>query len=134
MTLNEQINADYITAFKAGESGRKKKTLLGVIKGEIQNKAPNPTDENVLSILKSIKKSLEQSLSFGDDDAEVELGFIEGYFPKLMSEEEIREAVQQIIIATGETNMGKVMGLFNKEYGGKADNKIVLQTIKQELS
>lgn len=132
MTLNEQINADYIKAFKAREMD--KKTLLGVIKGEIQNKAPNPTDENVLAILKATRKSLEQSFVAGDTKAGLELTFIEGYFPQLMSEEEIREAVQQIIFATGETNMGKVMGAFNKEYSGKADNKMVSNIVKQELS
>jgi len=52
----------------------------------------------------------------------------------LMSEVQIREAIQQIIINTGEKNMGKVMGHFNKEYTGKADNKLVSQIVKQELS
>jgi uncharacterized protein YqeY len=131
MTLNEQINADFITAFKAKET--QKKTLLGVIKGEIQNKAPNPTDENVLAILKATKKALEQSLAFGDDSAELELSYIEGYFPALMSETQIREAIQLIIVNSGETNMGKVMGMFNKEYSGKADNKLVSQIVKEEL-
>ena len=132
MTLNDRIKEDFLVALKARET--QKKTLLGVIMGEIQNKAPNPTDENVLAILKSIRKSLEQSLAYGDNSVEAELSFIEGYFPKLMSEEEIREAVQQIIISTGEKNIGKVMGAFNKEYSGKADNKIVSQVVKQELT
>ena len=132
MTLNDRINSDFLAAFKARET--EKKTLLGVIRGEIQNKAPNPTDENVLAILKATKKSLEQSLEAGDTKAGIELGFIEGYFPTLMSEEQIREAVQQIILSSGETNMGKVMGAFNKEYSGKADNKIVSNIVKQELS
>lgn len=132
MTLNDRINSDFLSAFKARQT--EKKTLLGVIRGEIQNKAPNPTDENVLAILKAIKKSLEQSFEAGDTKAGIELSFIEGYFPQLMSEEEIREVVQQIIVESGETNMGKVMGAFNKEYSGKADNKIVSNIVKQELS
>ena len=132
MTLNDRINSDFLSAFKARQT--EKKTLLGVIRGEIQNKAPNPTDENVLAILKAIKKSIEQSFEAGDTKAGIELSFIEGYFPQLMSEEEIREVVQQIIVESGETNMGKVMGAFNKEYSGKADNKIVSNIVKQELS
>jgi len=131
MTLNDKINSDFLAAFKARETD--KKTLLGVIRGEIQNKAPNPTDENVLAILKATRKSLEQSFEAGDAKAGIELGFIEGYFPKLMSEDEIRSIVKKIIESSGETNIGKVMGVFNKEYSGKADNKIVSEIVKQEL-
>lgn len=132
MTLNERINADYIKAFKAKETV--KKNFLSVIKGEIQNKAPNPTDENVLAILKSTKKSLEKSIELGDEQSKIELTFIEDYFPKLMSEAKIKENIQQIIVETGENNMGKIMGEFNKRFNGQADNKLVSQILKQELS
>jgi len=131
MTIKEQINADFMTAFKAKDMD--KKNFLSVLKGDIQlaeSKENYEGEETVLSIVNKMKKSLE---SFTTEDTERELSYLEPYLPQLMSEVEIREAVQQIIINTGETNMGKVMGYFNKEYSGKADNKLVSQIVKQEL-
>jgi uncharacterized protein YqeY len=55
MTLKEQINADFMSAFKNKEMD--KKNFLGVVKGEIQNeegRSGTVTDEVVLSILKKI--------------------------------------------------------------------------------
>ena len=133
MTIKEQINADFMTAFKAGAEGRDKKNFLSVLKGDIQlaeSKEGYNGEETVLGIVNKMKKSLE---SFTTEDSERELSYLEPYLPQLMSEVEIREAVQLIIINTGEKNMGKVMGSFNVEYKGKADNKIVSRIVKEEL-
>lgn len=131
MTIKEQINADFMTAFKAKDMT--KKNFLSVLKGEIQlaeSKEGYKGEETVLGIVNKMKKSLE---SFTTEDSARELAYLEPYLPKLMTESEVREAVQLIIVGTGEKNMGKVMGYFNKEYSGKADNKMVSQIVKQEL-
>ena len=76
-----------------------------------------------------MEKSLKESNEIS------ELAFIEPYLPKLMSEEEIRVNIHQVIMDSGETNMGKIMGLFNKAYAGQAfDNKEVARLIKAELA
>ena len=62
MTLKEQINADFMAAFKAKDMDRK--NFLGVVKGEIQNEAGRSgkeDDDTVLAILKKMEKSLTQT-------------------------------------------------------------------------
>ena len=58
MTLKEQINADFMFAFKNKEM--EKKNFLGVVKGEIQNEEGRSgiaSDDVVLGILKKMEKS-----------------------------------------------------------------------------
>ena len=55
----------------------------------------------------------------------------------MMSEDEIREVVKKAIADTGATSqkeMGKVMGIVSKQLAGKADNKLVADTVKALLS
>ena len=74
-----------------------------------------------------------------EDLYEVEMfqvGIIEKYLPQQMSEQEIRIALENIIKETGASSakdMGKVMGNAQKQFAGKADNKIVSQIVKELL-
>ena len=126
--LKEQINKDFMTAFKRGESGRVEKNFLGVIKGEIQNsegrKNWEATDENVLKILKKSEKSLKENIDKGVDGAEAELKMLSPYLPDMMSEEKIKEIVAELVKG-GSDNIGLIMKEFNMNYRGKADNKLV---------
>ena len=66
-----------------------------------------------------------------------EVSVIEKYLPAMMSEDEIREVVKAAIAttgATGQKEMGKVMGVVSKQLAGKADNKLVAETVKSLLS
>jgi uncharacterized protein YqeY len=128
MNLKEKINADFITAFKAKEMG--KKDFLGLLKGEIQNeegRGTTTTNDSVMTILRKMEKSLKQTNTEG---ALVELKYLEAYLPKLMSEDQIREIVLGYK-ATGLTNVGQIMGQFNKEYKNLADNKLVSTIIAE---
>jgi len=131
MTLKEKINQDYISAFKNRETERK--NLLGVIKGEIQNeesRGTESTDEMVLSILKKMEKSLKQT---NTEDSLRELSYIEGYLPKMMGEDQIKTIVIGYI-ERGLTNVGQIMGEFNKNYKGQADNKVVSRIVNESLT
>jgi len=74
-----------------------------------------------------------------EDLAKVELeqaAIIEQFLPKQMSKEEIEEVVVAIIEQTGASSMkdmGKVMGLTNKQLAGKADAKLVAESVKEKL-
>ena len=53
-----------------------------------------------------------------------------------MSESEIEDIIKMLIVTHNfcdMKDMGKLMGQFNKEYSGKADNKIVSQIVKNIL-
>lgn len=142
MTIKDQINTDFMEAYKA--KNMEKKNFLGVLKGAIQTqegKNIESTDENVLKVIKSLEKGINENIegrkATGLDTAEqeLELSYIKPYQPELMSEDELRIKVQHVIFDSGETNMGKIMGIFNKTYAGQAfDNKIVGKLIKEELA
>ena len=66
-----------------------------------------------------------------------EIEIIERFLPQQMSESELKEAVQAIIRDTGATSpadMGKVMGLANKQLSGKADGKTISAMVKELLN
>jgi uncharacterized protein YqeY len=130
MTLKEQINAGFMTAFKAKDMERK--NFLGLVKGEIQNEEGRgtvTTDGSVLIILRKLEKSIKQTNS---PQSLVELEYLKPYLPNLMSEDQIKTIIQGYK-ESGLTNTGQIMGQFNKEHKGLADNKLVSEIIKELL-
>jgi uncharacterized protein YqeY len=131
MNLNERINTDFTAAFKAREM--EKKNFLGLIKGEIQNESSRPNavinDETIVGILRRMEKSLKLT---NTPESLGELQFLTPYLPQLMSEDRIREIVTELK-SNGVVNVGQIMGEFNKNYKGLADNSIVSRIVKEVL-
>lgn len=128
MNLKEKINADFISAFKAKEMERK--NFLGLLKSEIQNEEGRgtvTTDGTVLIILRKMEKALKLT---NDPQSLVELSYMDHYLPSLMTEEQIRTIVKGYKDA-GLTNAGQIMGQFNKEHKGLADNKLVSSIVAE---
>jgi uncharacterized protein YqeY len=139
--IKEQINKDYMTAFKSKNTVAK--NLLSVVKGEIQTiekntGVENMSDEDVLKILQKSAKSLRETISslektqtgmyFTNDlvSAKEELSIIESYLPKQMSKEEVTEKVTEIV-NSGVTNIGLIM----KEFATlPVDKKLVSEIAK----
>lgn len=133
MTLKEKINADFMTAFKAKDMDRK--NFLGVVKGEIQNEEGRKigrtvsSDDMVIAILRKMEKSLTQT---NTPESLGELEYIKPYLPQLMNEDQIR-VILGGYKSDGLNNMGALMGAFNKEYKGLANNNLVSAIIKEIL-
>ena len=129
--LKNKISKDFMDAFKAEDL--KKKNFLGVIRGEIQlqeGRGVKSTDENVLQILKKMEKSLKQT---DTEESRKEINYITPYLPTQMSEVRIREIVTNYM-NDGLDSIGKIMGEFNKNFKGQADNKVVSEVIKSILN
>ena len=140
-TLKQKISSDYVAAFKSGD--KVKKNLLGVVKGEITTIEKNSNlselpDADVIKILNKVAKNLRETISASNsEEAKQELYVIEAYLPKQMSEDEIRAAVEEVIIEIGAKSpaeMGKVMSGFNAKHAGKADGKTVSNIVKESLA
>jgi hypothetical protein len=140
--IKEQINKDYMTAFKSKNVVAK--NLLSVVKGEIQTQEKNTgvdnlSDEEVLKILTKTSKSLNETIKSlspidgkGEDivQAVVELAIIQSYLPKQMSKEEVTQKVTGLI-NSGITQMGAIM----KEFAQlPADKKMVSEVVKEILN
>lgn len=119
-----------------------------VLKKEIsvrQGGSATLSDEDVLDVFrkeaKQRKDSIEQFEAAGRTDLsqkeKYELGIIEGYLPKQLSEEEIAKIVDEVIAATGATapsDMGKVMKMLMPKVKGLADGALVNKIVKSKLS
>lgn len=103
------------------------------------------TEEAEMAILTKAAKQRRDSLEIyetqnREDLAAVEkqeLAVIEEFLPKQLSEEEITAIVKEVIATSGAKDikdMGKVMGMASKQLAGKADNKIIANIIKSQLS
>lgn len=66
-----------------------------------------------------------------------ELEVIEEFLPKQMAREEVAAIIKNAIASTGASSikdMGKVMGIANKELAGKTDGKTISEIVKELLS
>lgn len=147
MTIKEQIQFDFITAMKVKDEIVK--SALSSIKAKI-TEAEKATGNNELSndeVIKIVNKAIkqrEESMKIFGEAGRLELAAKEAdeavvlkrYVPSQMTEEEIEVAVREIISSIdhgGNMNklVGQTMGTFNKNYQGRADNKLVSEVIKR---
>ena len=149
MSLYDQISEDIKAAMKARDKVRLE-TLRNIKKVFIEAKtAPGANDTlNDADALKIIQKLAKQGREAAaiyteknrQDLADGELAqvaVIESYLPKQLSEEEIEAAIKDIIAQTGASSMkemGKVMGIANKQMAGKADGRTISTIVKRLLS
>lgn len=147
--LFEQISNDIKEAMKARDKVRLE-ALRNIKKVFIEAKtAPGAgdalDDAQALKILQKLAKQGHDSADLytsqnRPDLAEAELaqvGVIESYLPKQMTEEEIEAVVRSIIAQTGAQSMkemGKVMGVASKQLAGKADGKKISEVVKRLLA
>ncbi|MFN4235145.1 MAG: GatB/YqeY domain-containing protein [Bacteroidia bacterium] len=145
MSLEEKINADIKAAMLAKEA--QKLEALRAIKSAILLLKTSEEGSSEEAEIKALQKMVKQRRETAEiyqkqnrqDLAEAELfqaTIIEKYLPAQMSEDEIREALKQIIAQVGASSpadMGKVMGVATKELSGKADGKTISAIVKQLL-
>lgn len=148
MALEDIINADLKTAMLAKQEATVR-ALRGIKSGIILAKTEKGGDgtispeREVQMLQKMVKQRRDSVTEFEKANRQdliakevEEIAVIEQYLPAMMSAEEVRTAVEKIIAETGATSakeMGKVMGVASKQLAGKADNKLVADTVKSLL-
>lgn len=148
MALQQQIDQDMKAAMLAKDEARLRglraiKAALLLAKTE-KGASESLTDETEVKVLqKLVKQRRESAEIYKSQNREdlltiemEELAVIEAYLPKQLDREEIRGYVQKAIQAVGATgikDMGKVMGVVNKELAGKADGKAISEVVKEAL-
>jgi len=148
MALEATIMADLKEAMKAKD----KITLeaLRAIKTAILNEktaagAKEMTEADELKLLTKLRKQrVESATIFREQNRldlaepeEAQIEVIERYLPAMMSEDEIRAKVTEIIAATGASSMadmGKVMGQATGAMAGRADGKVISGIVRALLS
>lgn len=150
MSLFEQIEKDYIQAYKAKDSVRL--TVLRLLKTAVKNKLVDlcrpggVLDDNEMMdlIIKESKQrqdSIEQYNAAGRGDlAEkeaAELVVLQSYLPKPLSDEELTAVIDAAIAETGASSprdMGKVISAVMAAHKGRVDGKALSAAVKARLS
>jgi hypothetical protein len=149
MSLKKQIESDIKKAMLAKEKDelralRAIKSLILLAETE-KGAGDELTEEAEMKLLTKAAKQRKDSAQIykeqGREDLAgnelTELEIINRYLPKQLSAEEITPILQGIIDkvgAAGPQDMGKVMGMAMKELGGKADGKMISDTVKSLLA
>ena len=112
---------------------------LRVIMGEFPrlNKLAGelPTDDEVLKILKSLKKNEELVLEKSNKTDSIYLNVIDSYLPKMMSKEEIKDFILTSGIDTGSgENVGQLTGKAMKDLKGKAEGSLVKEVLTEMMN
>ena len=147
MDLFEQVSEDIKNAMKAKDKVALE-TLRNVKKFFLEAKtAPGAndtlTDADALKIMQKLVKQGKDSATIyvqqgRQDLADVELEqvkVIEKYLPQQMSAEELEKELKAIIAgAAGPKDMGKVMGVASKALAGRAEGRMISETVKRLLN
>ena len=102
------------------------------------------TEDGEIKILQKLVKQRKESATIykeqGREDLftveQEEIDVISQFLPQQLDRADIEKVIARIIAETGATSvkeMGKIMGLANKELAGKADGKLIGEIVKTQL-
>lgn len=147
--LENTVNQDIKTAMLAKDetslrSLRAIKSALLLAKTE-KGASHDLTEEAEIKVLQRLVKQRKESADIyktqnRDDLYQIEadeIEVIEKYLPKQLSQEDLNAYIKGLIEKLNVTSvkeMGKIMGVANKELSGKADGKAISETIKSLLA
>jgi uncharacterized protein YqeY len=146
MALVDQIKQDQVQAQK--ERQELKLGTLRLLLAEIHNreidKHEQLSDEEVVRVIKGQVKKRQEAIELykkGNrpelaEKEEREMKLLKQYLPEEMGSEELEKVVEKVINDIGGkegANFGQVMGAVMKEVGGKAEGKLVAETVKRAL-
>ena len=147
MTLLEQITEDYKQAMKNHEEV--KKSALNYLLAQIKNKKielrADPTDDDVIAVIKKEIKSLNETLLFLEkanksDEIAIETQkkeVLESYLPAMLSREQtealINETIAKLGISDLKTQRGLLMKELMAEHKSELDGAVVNDIINSKL-
>ena len=141
--LLARMQGDLNAARKSQDKGGT--LLLGTILADIKNKRielrRDPTDDEVVDVLRKGIKRRRESVEMYDkggrgelaEKERSEIATLERYLPAQVSEDDIRTAIRAAI-QSGATSMGPLMGKVNPQFKGRTDGSVVSRIAKEELA
>lgn len=147
MSLKETILQQQTEATKAKDAVQM--NTLRMLRAAIKNREVELRgeleDQEVLRVIhtqiKQHKESIRQYKEGGRDDLvekeEQELSILMSFMPEQLSEEDIAQAVEQVVEELGATDMrdmGRVMKALMARLAGSVDGKVVNEMVRKKLS
>ena len=136
MSFIESIKTDMYSAMKSGdkEKAGTLRTLLAKLKDRQINTRQELTDNDCINVIKTLVKQRKEAAKMYEDakrpklaeKEKIELKILETYLPKMMTEQETRTLIENVINETGAegiSDIGKVMPIVMQRGEGKVDGK-----------
>ena len=146
MTHYEKVQADMYTAMKSGEKEKANtlRNVLSKLKDKQIEKREALSNEEEIKILQTLVKQRKESIDLYEKGGrselvaieEKEMNIINSYLPKMMSDENIKDIVKNVIEASGAnsiSDMGKVMPEVMKQGKGLIDGKTAQKFVSEIL-
>ncbi len=150
-SLRERINEELKAAMKAQDK-RRMATLRLItaafkdrdIQSRGEGKADSPSEADLQAILAKMIKQRRESAEVYDKGGRPdlaaaereEIAIIEEFLPRQLSDEEVEQAVAEVIAETGAEglkDMGRVMGALKAKYAGQMDMARASKLVKERL-
>jgi len=148
MTLEERINNDLKVAMKAKDEValrgiRAIKSAILIAKTDGSGQAIDEARE--VALVQKLIKSRQDSLDIYEKNSREDLAVVEReeieilkrYLPQMLEGEELENILRAIIAEVGASSaadMGKVMGAATKQLAGKAEGRLISETVKRLLA
>ena len=146
MTHFEKVQADMYTAMKSGEKEKANtlRNVLSKLKDKQIEKREALSIEEEIKILQALVKQRKESINLYEKGGrselvaieEQEMNIINSYLPKMMSDDNIRDIVKNVIETSGAnsiSDMGKVMPEVMKQGKGLIDGKTAQKFVSEML-
>ena len=146
MTHYEKVQADMYAAMKSGEKEKANtlRNVLSKLKDKQIEKREALSNEEEIKILQTLVKQRKESIDLYEKGGrselvaieEKEMNIINSYLPKMMSDENIKYIVKNVIEASGAnsiSDMGKVMPEVMKQGKGLIDGKTAKKFVSEML-
>lgn len=143
--IDQEIKKAMLAKDQAALRGlRAIKAALLVARTE-KGSAEEITEDAEMKILQRLIKQRKESSDIykqqGREDLAIiedeEIAVISQFMPQQLSKEEVEVLIAKLIAAAGAVtvkDMGRIMGLANKELSGKADGKLIAEIVKTQLA
>jgi len=152
MLLREKINEQFNIALKSKNKSLVStlRLILAAIKerdiaSRTKDKKENAKDEDILKVLRKLKKQRQDSAEFYKkggrqellDIEEAEIKVIDSFLPKQLSDMETKKICEEVIKSLGASSIkdiGKIMGSLKQKYSNSIDFSKVSVIVKRLLS
>jgi len=146
MSLEQKVMADLKTAMLAKDEKALRAIKSAIILAKTAEGAGGEIkEEDEIKLLQKLVKQRKDSLEIYEKQnredlaskEKEEIEVIEKFLPKQMDAAELKSVIEKIISETGASSpsdMGKVMGIANKQLAGKAEGKTIAGIVKELLN
>lgn len=146
MTHFEKVQVDMYAAMKSGEKEKANtlRNVLSKLKDKQIEKRETLSIEEEIKILQALVKQRKESIDLYEKGGrselvaieEQEMNIINSYLPKMMSDDNIKDIVKNVIETSGAnsiSDMGKVMPEVMKQGKGLIDGKTAQKFVSEML-